>query len=53
MRGWRRGGKQPGQRREIESLSFEEWQKQLGITLHTAFLMTRAVLPVMKVQKYG
>src|ERR1700759_877856 len=46
------GGKQPGGG-EIESLSFEDWQKQLALTLHTAFLMTRAVLPVMKAQKYG
>jgi 3-oxoacyl-[acyl-carrier protein] reductase len=50
--GLAQGGKQPGSG-EIASLSFEDWQKQLAITLHTAFLMTRAVLPLMKQQKYG
>jgi 3-oxoacyl-[acyl-carrier protein] reductase len=50
--GMAQGGRQPGSG-EIESLSFEDWQKQLALTLHTAFLMTRAVLPVMKQQKYG
>jgi len=50
--GMAQGGKQPGSG-EIETLSFEEWQKQLALTLHTAFLMTRAVLPAMKAQKYG
>src|SRR5882724_7077242 len=33
--------------------SFAEWQNQIAITLHTAFLMTRAVLPGMTQQKYG
>jgi 3-oxoacyl-[acyl-carrier protein] reductase len=33
--------------------SFAEWQNQLAITLHTAFHMTRAVLPGMTRQKYG
>jgi 3-oxoacyl-[acyl-carrier protein] reductase len=33
--------------------SFAEWQNQIAITLHTAFHMTRAVLPVMTQQKYG
>lgn len=33
--------------------SFAEWQNQIAITLHTAFRMTRAVLPGMTAQKYG
>jgi 3-oxoacyl-[acyl-carrier protein] reductase len=50
--GMAQGGRQPGSG-AIESLSFGDWQKQLALTLHTAFLMTRAVLPIMKLQKYG
>ena len=30
-----------------------DWKRQIEITLHTAFLMTRAVLPVMTQKKYG
>jgi 3-oxoacyl-[acyl-carrier protein] reductase len=45
-------GKQVGNSVLLE-LSFAEWQQQLAITLNTAFLTTRAVLPVMKRQKYG
>ena len=37
----------------IDESSFEDWQKQIAITLHTAFLMTRAVLPAMRKQEYG
>lgn len=33
--------------------SFAEWQKQIGITLHSAFRMTRAFLPGMTERKYG
>jgi len=33
--------------------SFAEWQNQIATTLHTAFHMTRAVLPGMTQQKYG
>jgi 3-oxoacyl-[acyl-carrier protein] reductase len=33
--------------------SFSDWRRQIEITLHTAFLMTRAVLPVMMQKKYG
>src|SRR5215472_6944443 len=33
--------------------SFAEWQNQIAITLHTAFRMTRAVLPGMVQQKDG
>jgi 3-oxoacyl-[acyl-carrier protein] reductase len=50
--GMARSGKQPGSG-NLETLSFAEWQEQLSMTLNTAFLMTRAVLPVMKQQKYG
>ena len=39
--------------RTIEESTFEDWQKQIAITLHTAFLMTHAVLPIMRKQKYG
>jgi len=50
--GMAREGKQPGSG-AIDSLSLAEWQQQIAMTLNTAFLMTRAVLPVMKQQKYG
>ena len=50
--GMAKGGKQPGGG-NLETLSFAAWQEQLSMTLNTAFLMTRAVLPVMKQQKYG
>jgi len=39
--------------RKIEESPFDDWQKQIAITLHTAFLMTRGVLPVMRKQEYG
>lgn len=39
--------------RTIEESSFEDWQRQIAITLHSAFLMTHAVLPIMRKQKYG
>jgi 3-oxoacyl-[acyl-carrier protein] reductase len=38
--------------RLVES-SYAAWQAQIAITLHTAFLMTRAVLPGMIERKYG
>ena len=37
----------------LENITFASWQRQLAITLNTAFLMTRAVLPTMKRQHYG
>lgn len=37
----------------LAETSFAEWQNQIAITLHTAFFMTRAVLPRMIEQKYG
>jgi 3-oxoacyl-[acyl-carrier protein] reductase len=33
--------------------TYEDWKRQIEITLHTAFLMTRAVLPSMTKRKYG
>jgi 3-oxoacyl-[acyl-carrier protein] reductase len=50
--GMAKGGKQPASG-DLEKLSLAEWQEQLAMTLNTAFLMTRAILPVMKEQKYG
>jgi 3-oxoacyl-[acyl-carrier protein] reductase len=37
----------------LEELSYSDWQRQLAITLNSAFLMTRGVLPIMKKQDYG
>jgi 3-oxoacyl-[acyl-carrier protein] reductase len=37
----------------LENIAFSLWQRQLAISLNTAFLMTRAVLPAMKKQNYG
>jgi 3-oxoacyl-[acyl-carrier protein] reductase len=37
----------------LRESSYADWQRQIKITLHTAFLMTRAVLPVMTQRKYG
>jgi len=37
----------------FDLLSFEEWDKTLQITLHSAFHIIKAVLPVMKHQGYG
>jgi 3-oxoacyl-[acyl-carrier protein] reductase len=45
-------GKQPGSN-TLENLSFADWQQQIAMTLNTAFLMTRAVLPIMRSQHYG
>jgi len=39
--------------KRLMEMSFAEWQNQIAITLHTAFGMTRAVLPGMTAQKYG
>jgi 3-oxoacyl-[acyl-carrier protein] reductase len=50
--GMAKSGKQPGSG-SLETVSLAEWQEQLAMTLNTAFLMTRAVLPIMKEQKYG
>lgn len=37
----------------LQDFSYADWQRQIAITLHTAFLMTRAVLPGMVQRKYG
>jgi 3-oxoacyl-[acyl-carrier protein] reductase len=37
----------------LRESSYADWKRQIEITLHTAFLMTRAVLPVMSERKYG
>jgi 3-oxoacyl-[acyl-carrier protein] reductase len=37
----------------LEKLSYAEWKQQIAMTLDTAFLMTREVLPVMRKRKYG
>ncbi len=44
---------QPTDSKLLSATSFAEWQNQIAITLHTAFRMTRAVLPGMTQQKYG
>jgi 3-oxoacyl-[acyl-carrier protein] reductase len=33
--------------RTLQQSSYADWLRQIEITLHTAFLMTRAVVPVM------
>jgi|ERR1700675_1724160 len=43
----------PTDSKPLIETSFAEWQNQIAITLHTAFHMTRAVLPGMTQQKYG
>jgi 3-oxoacyl-[acyl-carrier protein] reductase len=37
----------------LQNSSYKDWLRQIEITLHTAYLMTRAVLPAMTQQKYG
>jgi 3-oxoacyl-[acyl-carrier protein] reductase len=37
----------------LQRSSYAAWQRQIAITLNTAFLMTRAVLPGMVERKYG
>ena len=44
---------QPLEGKTVRESSYEDWRQQIEITLHTAFLMTRAVQPVMAKQKYG
>src|SRR5260370_17913351 len=50
--GLAQNGKQPGNT-TVEKISFADWKRQLAMTVDTAFLMTRAVLPIMRKQKYG
>jgi 3-oxoacyl-[acyl-carrier protein] reductase len=44
---------QPTESKPLLETSFAEWQNQISITLHSAFRMTRAVLPGMAAHKYG
>ena len=37
----------------LQESSYPDWRRQIEITLHTAFLMTRAVLSVMTQKRYG
>lgn len=50
--GMAREGRQPANDK-LDTLTFAQWQEQIAMTLHTAFLMTRELLPLMKQQKYG
>ncbi len=50
--GMAQNGRQPGNT-VVLNLSHAAWQQQLAMTVDTAFLMTRAVLPIMKKQRYG
>jgi 3-oxoacyl-[acyl-carrier protein] reductase len=43
----------PLEGKTVQESSYADWRRQIEITLHTAFLMTRAVLPVMAQRKYG
>ena len=43
----------PDTSKALVETSFAEWQNQIAITLHTAFRVTRAVLPGMMQQNYG
>jgi 3-oxoacyl-[acyl-carrier protein] reductase len=43
----------PLEGKTLRESSYADWQRQIEITLHTAFLMTRAVLQVMTQRKYG
>jgi 3-oxoacyl-[acyl-carrier protein] reductase len=38
---------------ELREFSYADWRRQIEITLHTAFLMIRAVLPGMIQRRYG
>jgi len=37
----------------VDDIPFEEWQRSLERNLTTCFLVTKAVLPLMRAQKYG
>jgi 3-oxoacyl-[acyl-carrier protein] reductase len=43
----------PTESKRLIETTFAEWQNQIALTLHTAFHMTRAVLPGMIRRKYG
>jgi 3-oxoacyl-[acyl-carrier protein] reductase len=37
----------------LQESTYSDWKRQIEMTLHTAYLMTRAVLPPMVSRKYG
>jgi len=43
----------PAEDAELQHTSYADWKRQIEVTLNTAFLMTRAVLPGMVSRKYG
>jgi 3-oxoacyl-[acyl-carrier protein] reductase len=43
----------PLEGRRLVHTTFADWKRQIEITLHTSFLMTRAALGAMLAQKYG
>ncbi|HEY8816045.1 MAG TPA: SDR family NAD(P)-dependent oxidoreductase [Candidatus Dormibacteraeota bacterium] len=43
----------PVEEATVQRTAYADWQRQIAITLNTAFLMTRAVLPGMVQRKYG
>ena len=43
----------PLESKPLQITAYADWQRQIEITLHVAFLMTRAVLPAMVAHKYG
>jgi 3-oxoacyl-[acyl-carrier protein] reductase len=43
----------PTESKTLQNSSYKDWLRQIEITLDTAFLMTRAVLPAMTQRKYG
>ncbi|GAC1476699.1 MAG: SDR family NAD(P)-dependent oxidoreductase [Steroidobacteraceae bacterium] len=43
----------PLESKSLQHTSYADWRRQIEITLHTAFLMIRAVLPVMASRRYG
>jgi 3-oxoacyl-[acyl-carrier protein] reductase len=43
----------PLESKTLQNSSYANWRAQIDITLHTAFLMIRAVLPSMTQRKYG
>jgi 3-oxoacyl-[acyl-carrier protein] reductase len=43
----------PIEDKPLQESTYADWKRQIEITLHTAYLMTRAVLPEMVSRKYG
>jgi 3-oxoacyl-[acyl-carrier protein] reductase len=43
----------PTESKTLQNSSYKDWLRQIEITLHTTFLMTRAILPAMTQRKYG